>query len=72
MSLTDLSPPSINLSRRVQRVKLSPVAAASARAAALAAQGRDIITLTSGEPDFDTPAFIQQAAVAAMQRGETR
>lgn len=65
-------PTAIALSRRVQRVKLSPVAAASARAAALAAQGRDIITLTSGEPDFDTPGFIQQAAVAAMQRGETR
>ena len=62
----------IALSRRVQRVKLSPVAAASARAASLAAQGRDIITLTSGEPDFDTPGFIQQAALAAMQRGETR
>src|SRR5450830_1314539 len=54
----------IALSSRVQRVKLSPVAAASARAAALAAQGRDIITLTSGEPDFDTPAFIQQITVA--------
>lgn len=63
---------SLWLSQRVQRVKLSPVAAASARAAALAAAGRDIITLTSGEPEADTPDFIKQAAWAALQRGETK
>jgi len=60
------------LSRRVQRVKLSPNAAASARAAALAAQGRDVIALTTGEPDFDTPEPIKQAAIAALARGETK
>jgi len=60
------------LSQRVRRVKLSPNAAASARAAALAAQGRDVLTLTSGEPDFDTPEAIKQAAVAALARGETK
>ncbi|MDR0225525.1 MAG: aminotransferase class I/II-fold pyridoxal phosphate-dependent enzyme [Burkholderiaceae bacterium] len=63
---------SLNLSRRVQRARLSANAAASARAAALAAQGRDIIALTTGEPDFDTPEPIRQAAIAAMARGETR
>ncbi|RYF26070.1 MAG: aminotransferase class I/II-fold pyridoxal phosphate-dependent enzyme [Comamonadaceae bacterium] len=60
------------LSQRVQRVKLSPNAAASARAAALAAQGRDVIALTTGEPDFDTPEPIKQAAIAALARGETK
>ncbi|RYY72881.1 MAG: aminotransferase class I/II-fold pyridoxal phosphate-dependent enzyme, partial [Comamonadaceae bacterium] len=62
----------LHLSRRVQRVTLSANAAAGARAAALAAQGRDVITLTSGEPDFDTPEAIKQAAVSAMARGETK
>jgi aspartate aminotransferase len=60
------------LSQRVQRVKLSPNAAASARASALAAQGRDVISLTTGEPDFDTPEPIKQAAIAALARGETK
>ena len=62
----------IHLSQRVQRVKLSANAAASARAGALAAQGRDVISLTTGEPDFDTPEFIKQAAIAALARGETK
>ncbi len=64
--------PTFPLSQRVQRVKLSPNAAASARAAALAAQGRDVIALTTGEPDFDTPEPIKQAAIAALARGETK
>jgi len=66
------SSPPFALSQRAQRVKLSANAAASGRAAALAAQGRDVLTLTSGEPDFDTPESIKQAAVAAMARGETK
>jgi len=60
------------LSQRVQRVKLSANAAASARAAALIAQGRDVLVLTAGEPDFDTPAPIKQAAIAALERGDTK
>ncbi len=60
------------LSQRVQRVKLSANAAASARAAALIAQGRDVLVLTVGEPDFDTPEPIKQAAIAALARGETK
>lgn len=63
---------SIALSQRVQRVKLSANAAASARASALIAQGRDVLVLTAGEPDFDTPQAIKQAAIAAMARGETK
>lgn len=64
--------PRLKLSQRAQRVTLSPNAAAGARAAALAAQGRDVIALNAGEPDFDTPETIKQAAVAALQRGETK
>ncbi len=63
---------SFALSKRVQRVKLSPNAAASARASALIAQGRDVLVLTAGEPDFDTPESIKQAAIAALARGETK
>ena len=67
------SPPDVfPLSQRARRVKLSANAAASGRAAALAAQGRNVLTLTSGEPDFDTPEPIKQAAVAALARGETK
>lgn len=70
--MTPTPSPAFLLSARVQRVKLSPNAAASARAAALAAQGRDVIALTTGEPDFDTPEPIKQAAIAALARGETK
>lgn len=62
----------LRLSLRVRSVCLSPNAAAGQRAAALAAQGRDIIALNAGEPDFDTPEPIKQAAIAALHRGETR
>jgi aspartate aminotransferase len=57
---------------RVARIRLSPTAAASARARALKAQGRDIVDMTVGEPDFDTPDAVRSAAHAAIERGETR
>ncbi len=60
------------LSNRVQRVKPSPTLAVSARAAELKAAGNDIIGLGVGEPDFDTPENIKQAAIKAIQAGETR
>jgi len=60
------------LSSRVRRVKLSPNAAAGERAVRLKAEGRDILALNSGEPDFDTPEPIKQAAIAALARGETK
>ncbi|MGV6809448.1 MAG: pyridoxal phosphate-dependent aminotransferase [bacterium] len=63
---------SIALSQRVQRVKPSPTLAVSALAAQLKAAGRDIIGLGVGEPDFDTPAHIQAAGIAAIQQGKTR
>jgi aspartate aminotransferase len=60
------------LARRVQRVKPSPTLAVTARAARLRAQGKDIIGLGAGEPDFDTPEHIAQAGVDAIRAGFTR
>ncbi len=57
---------------RVQRIKVSPSAAAAALTRELKAAGRDIIDLTIGEPDFDTPAPIRAAAIAAIEAGDTR
>src|ERR1700730_6371671 len=57
---------------RLARVKPSPTMAMTAIATELTPAGRDIIGLSVGEPDFDTPANIQEAAIAAMRRGETR
>src|SRR6266702_8005387 len=60
------------LSERVQRIKVSPTTAAAQRVRDLKAQGRAILDLTIGEPDFDTPAHMMQAAVDAIARGETK
>ncbi|SCZ19076.1 MULTISPECIES: aminotransferase class I/II-fold pyridoxal phosphate-dependent enzyme [unclassified Pseudomonas] len=60
------------LSKRVQRVSLSANAAAKSRATALREAGRDILDLTTGEPDFDTPTHIKQAAYAAIAAGATK
>jgi aspartate aminotransferase len=60
------------VSRRVQRVKPSPTLAVTARAARLKAQGKDVIGLGAGEPDFDTPEHIAQAGIDAIRSGFTR
>ena len=62
----------VPVSRRVQRVKPSPTLAVTARAAKLKAEGKDIISLGAGEPDFDTPVHIADAGVAAVRSGFTR
>ena len=62
----------MELSRRVQAIKPSPTLAVTARAAALKASGRDIIGLGAGEPDFDTPQHIKDAAIAAINAGFTK
>ncbi|MGQ9686801.1 MAG: pyridoxal phosphate-dependent aminotransferase [Thiobacillaceae bacterium] len=62
----------MELSARVRNIKPSPTLAITARAAQLKAEGRDIISLGVGEPDFDTPEHIKQAAVAAIARGFTK
>jgi len=59
-------------SSALARVKPSATIAVSAKARALAAQGRDIIGLGAGEPDFDTPDNIKAAAIEAIHRGETK
>lgn len=56
----------------VQRIKPSPSSAAQDRANALRREGRDIVNLVVGEPDFDTPMHIRRAACEAIERGETR
>ena len=62
----------MELSRRVQAIKPSPTLAVTARAAALKASGRDIVGLGAGEPDFDTPQHIKDAAIAAINGGFTK
>ncbi len=62
----------IQLSKRVQKVKPSPTLAVTARAAKLKAEGKDIIGLGAGEPDFDTPLHIADAGVDAIRKGVTR
>src|SRR6202047_2253220 len=60
------------LADRLARVKPSPTMAITALATELKAAGRDIIALSQGEPDFDTPENIREAGIAAIRRGETR
>jgi aspartate aminotransferase len=62
----------VSLSKRVQKVKPSPTLAVTARAAKLKAEGKDIIGLGAGEPDFDTPLHIADAGVDAIRKGLTR
>jgi len=62
----------VSLSRRVQAIKPSPTLAVTARAAKLKAEGRDIIGLGAGEPDFDTPQHIKDAAIVAINKGFTK
>jgi len=62
----------VELSKRVQTIKPSPTLAVSARAARLKSEGKDIIGLGAGEPDFDTPQHIKDAAIDAINRGFTK
>jgi aspartate aminotransferase len=62
----------LELSQRVQAIKESPTLAVTARAAKLKAEGRDIIGLGAGEPDFDTPQHIKDAAKKAIDNGFTK
>ena len=62
----------VAVSRRAQRVKPSPTLAVTALAAKLRSEGKDVIGLGAGEPDFDTPAHIAAAGVQAITSGFTR
>lgn len=66
---TNWTPP---LSERVRNLKPSPTLAIDAKAKALKAQGADIINLSVGEPDFDTPEHIKEAAIKAIKDGFTK
>jgi aspartate aminotransferase len=57
---------------RLDRISPSMTIAITAKARALKAAGKDVISLSVGEPDFDTPQNIKDAAIAAIQRGETK
>lgn len=60
------------LSKRVQSIKPSATIATTMKAAELRAQGKDIIALSAGEPDFNTPDFVCNAAIEAIKTGQTR
>jgi len=60
------------IAERLSRIKPSPTIAVSQKARELKAAGKDIIGLGAGEPDFDTPDNIKEAAIAAIRRGETK
>jgi aspartate aminotransferase len=58
--------------QRLDRISPSQTIAISTKARALKAAGRDVISLSAGEPDFDTPAHVKQAAIRAIEAGDTK
>jgi aspartate aminotransferase len=62
----------MKLTARVRGIKPSPTLGMAAEAAALVAQGHDIVDLSAGEPDFDTPEHVKAAAREALARGQTK
>lgn len=60
------------IASRLKRIKPSATLAVTAKAAELKAAGRDVIGLGAGEPDFDTPDFVKQAGIDAIQKGQTK
>ncbi len=62
----------MKLATRLQTIKPSATLAQSARAKAMAAAGVDVVSLVAGEPDFETPEFIKDAAIAAIRGGFTK
>ena len=59
-------------SPNIEKLKPSATIAVSTLAKKLAAEGRDILNLSTGEPDFDTPDFIREAAIAGVRAGRTK
>ena len=62
----------IKTSSRLDRIMPSATIAVTEKAMALRAQGKDILSLSAGEPDFDTPKHIREAAIEAIRKGQTR
>src|SRR2546423_3399012 len=71
VAMSESLPPGF-VSEALSRIRPSPTIAVTQMARALKAGGRDVIGLGAGEPDFDTPDNIKEAAVAAIKRGETK
>ena len=63
---------SLRLAQRVQRIRPSPTVSITALAGRLREEGKDIIGLSAGEPDFATPEYVREAAIAAIREGETK
>ena len=61
-----------SLSQSIQRIKPSATMAMSGRVTELKAEGVDVIGLSAGEPDFDTPDFVKEAAIKAIRDGDTK
>src|SRR3990167_11130027 len=70
--MTTTKTPSITLADRVERIKDSPTIAINTKANELKASGKKIINMSIGEPDFDTPAHIKEAAIKAIKDGHTK
>lgn len=70
--MTDVIASSFRAAERLGRITPSPSTAAAARVRELKSQGRRILDLTVGEPDFDTPEHIKRAAITAIEAGETK
>ncbi|HPS53901.1 MAG TPA: aminotransferase class I/II-fold pyridoxal phosphate-dependent enzyme, partial [Phycisphaerae bacterium] len=62
----------MKLSQRIQNVSASPTIAITAKAKQMKNEGIDVVSFGAGEPDFDTPAFIVDACIAALKSGDTR
>jgi aspartate aminotransferase len=62
----------MSVAERMNAIKPSPTLAVTAKAARLKAEGKDVIGMGAGEPDFDTPQFIKDAAIAAINKGFTK
>jgi aspartate aminotransferase len=61
-----------SLAQRLNLIKPSPTLAMTAKAIALREQGKDIVSLSAGEPDYDTPQWIKDTAIQAIQEGQTK
>jgi aspartate aminotransferase len=63
---------SMNLAKRLQLIKPSPTLMVTVKVAALRREGIEVIDFGAGEPDFDTPDHIKEAAVTALKQGKTK
>jgi len=70
--MTEPRPPAFAQSAALARIAPSPTLAVTQQARDLKARGVDVIALGAGEPDFDTPEHVKEAAIAAIRRGETK